>query len=541
MQATPHLPDPRTLLCAQVAIVPELIEIRVRCTSASAACPICDRPSGRIHSRYTRVLADLPWHGTPVRLELLARRFFCNTPTCPRRVFAERLPEAAAAHARKTKRLTDALCAIGFALGGEPGSRLAYRLGMPTSGDTLLRAIRRSPAPSASKPHILGVDDWAWRRGRSYGTILCDLELHRPIDLLPERSAETLAAWLKEHPGAEIITRDRAGCYAQGAAAGAPHATQVADRWHLFHNLRDALKRFADRHHREVREAAKAAAESQQRAPPSISDERMDPIPTALTRTERDRSASRTRRRERYERVMELHRQGVSQRTIGKQLGLNRETVRRYIRAGTFPERATRAYSTLADPFTEHIRQRWERGCHNAAQIARELMAIGFEGSYYVIRRRVARWRNDSPDTRLPSDRRVPRQPSARRVAGLLLSDPGDLSEEELAFVDALVDRCPLFHTAAESAREFAAMMRNREADKLGSWIEKPHQAGVPPELQTFADGLASDNEAVHAALSMEWSNGQVEGQVNRLKLIKRQMYGRAGFDLLRQRVLHQN
>jgi transposase len=535
MLASPHLPDPRTLLCAQVAIVPELIEIRVRCTSAWAACPICGRPSRRIHSRYTRTLADLPWHGTPVRIELLARRFFCDTPACPRRVFAERLPEVAATHARKTARLTDALCAIGFALGGEAGSRLAHRLGMPTSGDTLLRAIRRAPGPSASKPHILGVDDWAWRRGRSYGTILCDLELHRPIDLLPERSAETLAIWLKEHPGAEIITRDRAGCYAQGAAAGAPHATQVADRWHLYHNLRDALKRFADRHHREIR------AESQQRAPPSISSEPMDPAPEPMSHRERDQAASRTRRHERYERVMELHRGGVSQRTIGKQLGLNRETVRRYIRAGTFPERATRVYSTLADPFTDHIRQQWEQGCHNAAQIARELKANGFGGSYYVIRRRVARWRNDSSDTRLPSNRTVPRQPSAKRVAGLLLSDPGDLSGKETAFVDALMDRCPFFRTVAELAQEFAAMMRGREVDKLGSWIEKAHQVDVPSELQTFADGLASDNGAVYAALSVEWSNGQVEGQVNRLKLIKRQMYGRAGFDLLRQRVLHQN
>ncbi len=541
MQASPHLPDPRTLLCAQVAIVPELIEIRVRSTAGSAICPLCGRPSSRIHSRYTRTLADLPWHGTPVRLELSVRRFFCDGLACPRRIFAERLPGVAAAHDRKTMRLADALCAIGFALGGEAGSRLAHRLGMPASGDTLLRVIRRYPDPSASKPRILGVDDWAWRRGRSYGTILCDLELHRPIDLLPERSAETLAAWLKEHPGAEIITRDRAGCYAQGATAGAPHAAQVADRWHLYHNLRDALKRLADRHHREIREAAKAAVESQQRAPPSNSKISTDSPPKPMTREEQDQAASQARRRERYEQVIELHRQGVSQRAIGKQLGLNRETVRRYIRAGTFPERATRVYATLADPFTDHIRQRWEQGCHNAAQIARELKAKGFEGSYYVIRRRVARWHHDSSGTRLPSDRIVTRQPSTKRVAGLLLSDASDLSEEELGFVKALVDRCPLFRTAAELARDFATMMKNREADKLGSWIERAHGEGVPPELQTLADGLASDNEAVHAALSMEWSNGQVEGQVNRLKLIKRQMYGRAGFDLLRQRVLHQN
>jgi transposase len=258
-----------------------------------------------------------------------------------------------------------------------------------------------------------------------------------------------------------------------------------------------------------------------------------------LTPEEEQQAARCARRRERYEQVIELRRQGVSQRAIGQRLGLNRETVRRYVRAGAFPERATRTYSTLADPFTDYIRQRWEQGCRNAAQIARELMANGFEGSYYVIRRRVSRWRSDSSDTPLPSDRTVSRQPSARRVAGLLLSEPGDLSEEELSFVTALTDRCPLFGTAAELSREFAAMMRGREAGKLVPWIEKARQADAPPELRTFADGLQSDNDAVLAALSMEWSNGQVEGQVNRLKLIKRQMYGRAGFDLLRQRVLH--
>lgn len=541
MQASPHLPDPCTLFCAQVAIVPELIEIRVRSTADSALCPICGRPSSRVHSRYTRMLADLPWHGTPVRLELSVRRFFCDGLACSRKIFTERLPGVAAAHDRKTKRLTEALCAIGFALGGEAGSRLARRLGMPTSGDTLLRAIRRTPDLSSSKARILGVDDWAWRRGRSYGTILCDLELHRPIDLLPERSAQTLASWLKGHPGVEIITRDRAGCYAQGASAGAPHATQVADRWHLYHNLRDALKRFADRHHREIREAVKAAAETQQRAPPLNPVTTTDATPRRMTREEQDRAASQARRQQRYQQVIELHRQGVSQRAISKQLGFNRETVRRYVRAGACPERATRAYPTLADPFTEHIRKQWEQGCHNAAQIARELETQGFEGSYYVIRRRVARWRHDPSGTRLLSDRMVTRQPSARRVAGMLLSDANDLSEEELRFVEALMDRSPLFRTTAELARDFVTMMKNREGDKLHSWVERAHREGIPVELQAYADGLASDGKAVHAALSMDWSNGQVEGQVNRLKLIKRQMYGRAGFDLLRQRVLHQN
>jgi transposase len=398
MFASPHLPNPAILRCSQVTIAPELIEIQVGSASGSAACPVCGRSSGRIHSRYKRTLFDLPWHGTPVRIDVLARRFFCDTPGCRRKIFAERLPEVAASHARKTKRLVEALCAIGFALGGEPGSRLAHQLGMPTIGDTLLRAIRRSPSPSRSVPHVLGVDDWAWRRGRSYGTILCDLEQHQPVDLLPERSAEVLALWLRQHPGTEVITRDRAGCYAQGATAGAPHATQIADRWHLLHNLRDALKRLADRHHREIREASKAVAESRQRAPPRTPPQSIEPEPTRLTSEQQQQAARRSLRLERYEQAVNLYRKGVSQRAIGKQLGLNRETVRRYVRAGEFPERAKRVYSTLADPFSEYIRQRWDQGCHNAAQIARELKQQNFCGSYCVIRRLVARWRRNLSD-----------------------------------------------------------------------------------------------------------------------------------------------
>jgi transposase len=535
MYASPHLPSPSMLGQLQLTIVPDLIEIRVRCASAATTCPICGQPSTRVHSRYTRTLADLPWHGTPVNLELQARRLFCDTPDCPRRIFTERLPGVAGAYARKTLRLVGTLGEIGFAMGGEPGSRLARRLGMPVSGDTLLRTIRQAPTPAVPPTRVLGVDDWAWRRGRTYGTILCDLEEHRPVDLLPERSAETLSAWLRAHPEPEIISRDRAGCYAQGASAGAPQAKQVADRWHLLHNLRDALKRLADRHHHDLRGAA---AQVSARAPPQ-QPPKAEVTTESLTSEQRQQKERRAHRHERYERVIELHKRGVSQRSIGRQLGLNRETVRRFVRAGTFPERATRTYSTLADPFTDYIRQRWEEGCHNAAQISRELMANGFEGSYYVIRRRVARWRGETSDARLPVDRSVSRQPSARRVAGLLLSDPNDLSEDELAFVKALTDRCPAFRVTGELGREFVAMTRAHKAEELAAWIEKVCQAGVPPDLRTFAEGLRSDSEAVEAAMSMEWSNGQVEGQVNRLKLIKRQMYGRAGFDLLRQRVLH--
>jgi len=252
-----HSPLHVTGLC----ITPGLVTLIAAPVAGFGCCPSCGVRSSRVHSHYCRRLHDLPAHGRPFCLELHLRRFFCDLADCPRKTFAERLPQVAQSYARKTCRLVDALQETAFTAGGEAGSRLAGQLGMPSSPDTLLRLLRRAVPPSlAGNPRVLGVDDWAMRKGQTYGTILCDLESHRPVDLLPERTSDSFAAWLAQHPGTQIISRDRGGDYAHGAAVGAPDAVQVADRWHLLHNLTDALQRAVDHRQRLLGEVSKEVA-----------------------------------------------------------------------------------------------------------------------------------------------------------------------------------------------------------------------------------------------------------------------------------------
>jgi len=384
---------------------------------------------------------------------------------------------------------------IGLALGGEPGSRLAARLAMPVSGDTLLRMIRSSVL-AFPPPRVIGVDDWAWLRGRRYGTIICDLERHRVVDLLPDRSADTLAAWLKRHGGeVAIVSRDRSGAYADGIRAGAPEAVQVADRWHLLVNCSDALRQLLDRHQRQLRDAARICAVGG-RVPAQAPPQARTP-----TQAERQKTQRQERRQARYEAVAELHRQGVPIRRIARQLGMARNAVRRWLRAGeAAPYRRAPGRSAL-DRHLDHVERRWAEGCRNSAELWRELREKqGFDGGYDVVRRWAIRHRAldaaCAETTRgLPSWR----VPSSRRAARLLTTEAASLSQPDQRFVKTLTALSPDIRIATELANAFARLVRERDADALDPWLERARLT----DLRGFAEGLSRDIDAVRTALSL--------------------------------------
>ncbi len=426
--------------------------------------------------------------------------------------------------ARRTLRLRAAQQDLGLAMGGESGSRLSRRLAMPLSPDTLLGLIRALSVKPAEAPRVLGVDDFAFRRGQHDGTILCDLERRCAIDLLPDRQAETLAAWLNQHPGVAIVARDRAGAYADGIRQGAPDAIQVADRFHRLCNASDALKPVFDRHHREVRKAIQAALPP----PPPVS--RPEPLSKAEERA-RDRL---DHRQARYDEGARLRQAGMSLKRIARDLGLGHKTVKRWLRAGQAPTWRKPPRPKRIERYEEHLERRWREGCHNAAQLWRELRDQGFTGKSGTVRLWATRRRRDqAQDPAVPRQPAVP-MPTSRQATRLVLADQAKLDSAERDLVVTLVNAAPEITQAVTLVRAFGAMIREHKVDALDPWFAAARQSA----LRGFADSIKRDRAAVKAALTLPWSSGPVEGQINKLKLVKRQMYGRANFDLLRQRVL---
>ena len=504
-----------------------------RARADGAACPRCGRPSARVHSAYERRLADAPIGGQPVVIRLAVRRFFCRNQDCPAITFAEQVDGLTSRRARRTPPLGRMLTAIALALAGRAGARLAALLDLTAGRSSMLRLVTALPDPDAGMVKVLGVDDFAFRRGRDYGTVLVNAETGRPVDLLRDREAETLAEWLRGHPGTEVICRDRAGAYADGARKGAPDAIQVADRWHLYHNLAEHVEKAVARH----RDCLKEPEPEPEQEPPA-GDETAAGLQQAAADAMRQRaedSALAVRTRQRYEQVQALKAQGKGIKPIMRETGLAKETVRRFYRAGAADELLAKIKGgrpSLLDDHKPYLHQRWNEGCTNVRQLHAELRERGYKGGYGTVRGYVLPFRRAGA-----APPAVPGPPKARDLASWILTDPDNLSDDEKEKLARARERCPHIDALAGHVTEFAKILTGLHGDRLDDWIAAV-EADDEPDLHSFARGLRHDHDAVLNGLTMPWSSGVVEGNVNRIKMIKRQMYGRATFGLLRKRVL---
>jgi len=478
----------------------------------SSLCPGCGMAARRIHSRYHRTLADLPMAGSAVRLRLQARRFRCDAADCRRRIFTERFdPDVLAPWARRTNRLDELVHHLAIALGGRPASRLARRLMLPVRKDALLRVVRRRGGPRLVPPTVIGIDDWAWRRNQRYGTIICDLERRRTIALLPDREPATARAWFSGQPQIAVVARDRGGGYALAASGALPEATQVADRWHLMENASRAFLDAVRRSMRQIRSVVGAAT-----------------VDVALlTAAERIQYEGYLRREEANAAILRLRADGMTIKEIVRRTGHSRGLVRKVVRG-----QRTDMFRTRESSLEVHLpwlEEQWSTGSRNGAELWRRLRKHGFRGSLRVVTEWATRRRRTE---RAPTDA-LSRAPSARTVARLLSVGRDGLSRSETLTVAAIETGVPLLVEARELIACFQGMVRKRAAAELGAWLARARSSLVA----SFATGITKDEAAVTAALNLPWSNGQTEGQITKLKLVKRQMYGRGKIDMLQARM----
>jgi transposase len=544
VQVAAVLPHLKGLRLDEITVADDRITIVAATVRRRARCPLCGRFSRRVHSRYWRSVADQPWGGRPVTIRLQARRFRCANAACARRIFAERLPDLAPVAARRTPPLRAALERIGFATGARPGARLAAVLGMPLSARALLRLLHAAPLPAYPAPRVLGVDEFAWRRGHRLGTILVDLERGRPVDLLADRDADSVVAWLRRHPGIQVIARDRSGLYADAARRGAPAAQQVADRWHLLDNLGDALEQFLLHKRAVLREAAALAdvarGASADTGPAPAAPAALPPLPWQERAAEagRQRHAAQLAR---YEAIRRLRAAGADIAHIARAVGVSRETVYRYLRLPGPPARMRLPVRrAVLDPYLPYLERRWAEGCRNGMRLWREIRALGFAHAYSTVARFAAglrRAEGAGQPAAATGQAAAPQPPTARQVARLFLWRPSQGTAERQAYLERVRQADEAVATAYTLTQDFATMLRERLGARLDGWLAEALASAVPA-LRRFALGLQADLEAVRAGLTEPWSTGPVEGQITKLKLLKRQGYGRAGFTLLRQRVL---
>jgi transposase len=366
MGPTPFLPLPSTLSIDTVEQHSQTVVVHLYATSPTAPCPRCGTPGSRVHSRYSRTIADLPCVGQRLVLKLLVRKWVCPASSCSQRIFAERFPGLVQSYARMTDRLREALQSVGVTTNGADGARLFARLSMPTTGKTIIRRVLQLPQPSEGSVRKVGIDEWAWKKGHTYGTILVDLEKRRVVQLLGDRSVETSKAWLRKHAEIDLVSRDRGKIFREAATDGAPQAKQVVDRFHLQKNFAEALEKFFRKQERVLKKATRG---STGRAHPAA----RTTVPEKISQERRARHRQRVRL---HKRIWKLYREGYHKEQIAQIVGVSSRSVYRALEqeAPPPPRRRSRS-SSIVDPYLSYLASRWNQGRHNVAQLYEEIVA----------------------------------------------------------------------------------------------------------------------------------------------------------------------
>jgi transposase len=533
-----HLPAGITITSVHPSAT-ELV-VRMACHAPSMPCPECHHLSARIHGSYQRTVADLPCAGRNVLLMLTVRKFVCGIATCPHKIFTERLPGLVESYGRMTTRLIALLQAFGLGAGGQLGTRQADRSGIATTPSTLLRHLLQLPAPVTRAVRVLGIDDFAWKKRFTYGTILVDLERRTIIDVLADRESATVEAWLQEHPEIELVIRDRGKDFAKAATKGAPQARQVVDRFHLVKNLSEVLQEVLGHCRAEIRQGeapvseGEKTAEEHTRALPSVATWQQR-TPVHVKKVHQARQASRD---DRYQQMTNLRAQGVTQREVAKRMGMSERAVRTWLKRGAAPTNARQfRRRSVFDPYAASVLQRWQDGIHEAKQLYEEIQAQGFSGTVRIVQRFVQALRDDPEKIALAPATAAERF-SSHTATWLFIRDPKQLTAEKQAELELICQRSETARKTYALTQQFLTMLRLRRGQEFEMWLSAVEASHIA-ELGRFAHSLCKDKDAVIAGLTLSYSTGPVEAQVHKLKLVKRSMFGRAKLPLLRQRLLH--
>lgn len=530
------------LTLREVTLIGSTLTVEIESNATSARCPACHRESWKQHSVYERFPGDLPWAQWAVVFRLRVKRFSCHNRACAKRTFAERFPDWLQPFARQTIRRRERQQCVAIEVNARMAQRTLQRLGMPVSDSTIncfLRTLEEPPTDAAVR--VIGIDDWAQKKGHTYGTIIVDHESGVVIDLLPDREAETVEHWMAAHPEIEIVTRDRANNYARGVEAGNPQALQIADRFHLLQNATEMLVRlFTNKPHLlpRIQLETEHVCEADRMPDATPGDGQVScTVIEATELTAYQETHVFGPAEERFVQVKALQQSGVSQRAIARQLQIDRRTVSKYFELESHAQVRRRRRRQI-DPYLAFLHKRWEEGVTNRVQLYAELVAQGFTGSLVALYRATSEWQSPAtPTARIhqPHSRRL----SAREAAWLLLLDEERLSSIQKRKREVLLQHAPDVPIIRAETLSFINAIKNRDSTQLQRWLDSALNSQFK-QIRHFARHIQADLGCIMAALQNPFSNGRTEGHVHRLKMIKRMMYGRAKFELLRKRVLLQ-